>query len=594
MEARSPKWKKRALIKPEALAELQTAVSDLNVSSLLLQLLWTRDPDHPEALRTPEAIRAFLTAAQTPLPDPNTLVGMDAAVATIGATLDAGERIAVWGDFDADGVTAVTLLTQALRTFGGQVDPYVPHRLKEGYGLNTDALSELAKSGVKLVITVDCGVSNREEAAHAKKLGLRLVITDHHQTSGDLPDADAVINPNAHREPDSEGPFAAVAGVGIAYQLVRALVIKRGKPPALRNADLLELVALGTVADMATLTPVNRTMVLLGLGCLNKTRRVGLLELLKAARHSGPVTSHTIGYILGPRLNAVGRLDDAKWAYQLLLTTDPKQAADLAGKLEEHNRTRMAATKASLAQAQAMVRERDDSEKLIFVRHSDWQPGVVGLVAGRLCEAYHRPAIAVAGLDGASRGSARSTRHFDIHAALLLCREEGLFEGGRMGGHPRAAGFTILNDNIEALHEMLLELAEADMTDDDLTPELTADAELTLDQCTLATLDDVNRLEPFGQGNAPPLFVARNLRVLEAAPLKEDSTHLRLKLGAPNADADTPPVEAIYWDGLSATREILARKPPVDVMFTLEARTWKDETTLRLLIKAVRPSKGAA
>lgn len=590
MEARSPKWKKRPPIKPETLAELQTALSDLDVSALLLQLLWTRDPDHPDALRTPEAMRAFLTAEQTPLPDPNTLVGMEAAVAAIEAALDAKERIAVWGDFDADGVTSVTLLTQALRTFGAQAEPYVPHRIKEGYGLNIDALTELAKSGVKLVITVDCGVSNREEAAHAEKLGLNLVITDHHNTSGDIPQAKAVINPKLGADP----AFHDLAGVGVAYQLVRALVTKRGKPPALRNADLLELVALGTVADMANLHAANRTMVLLGLGCLNKTRRVGLLELLKVARHTGPITSHTIGYILGPRLNAVGRMDDARAAYELLLTTDARKAADLAGQLEEHNRKRVAATKTSLEQAQAMVRGRDDSEKLILVRNKGWEPGVVGLVAGRLCEEFHRPAVAIAERDGASRGSARSTRHFDMHAALILCRDEGVFDGGRMGGHPRAAGFTILTENIEALHEQLLELAESDMTDDMLTPELTADSELTLDQCSTATLDQLNRLEPFGIGNGPPLFVARNLRVLEAGPLKEDSPHLRLKLGAPNADADTPPVEAIYWGGVAEAREIVARKPPVDIMFTLESRTWKDETTVRLLIKAARPSKGGA
>jgi single-stranded-DNA-specific exonuclease len=589
LEARTPKWKKRPPIKPETLAELQAALGDLNVSALLLQLLWTRDPDHPDALRTPEAMRAFLTAEQTPLPDPNTLVGMEAAVAAIEAALDAKERIAVWGDFDADGVTSVTLLTQALRTFGAQAEPYVPHRIKEGYGLNTDALTELAKSGVKLVITVDCGVSNREEAAHAEKLGLSLVITDHHNTSGDIPQAKAVINPKLGADP----AFHDLAGVGVAYQVVRALVTKRGKPPALRNADLLELVALGTVADMANLHAANRTMVLLGLGCLNKTRRVGLLELLKAARHTGPITSHTIGYIVGPRLNAVGRMDDARAAYELLLTTDARKAADLAGQLEEHNRKRVAATKASLEQAQAIVRQRDDSEKLIFVRHPQWEPGVVGLVAGRLCEEFHRPAIAIAERDKASRGSARSIRQFDIHAALLLCRDEGVFDGGRMGGHKMAAGFTVRNDNIEPLHEMLLELAEADISDEYLTPELTADAELTLDQCSLATLTDVSRLEPFGLGNATPLFVARNLRVLEAGPLKEDSPHLRLKLGAPNADADVPPVEAIYWGGVADGREIVTRKPPVDVMFTLEARTWKDETTVRLLVKALRASKGA-
>ncbi len=590
MEARSPKWKKRPPIKPETLAELQTALGDLNVSALLLQLLWTRDPDHPDALRTPEAMRAFLTAEQTPLADPYTLVGMEAAVAAIEAALDAKEKIAVWGDFDADGVTSVTLLTQALRTFGAQADPYVPHRIKEGYGLNIEALTELAKTGVKLVITVDCGVSNREEAAHAEKLGLSLVITDHHNTSGDIPQAKAVINPKLGADP----AFHDLAGVGVAYQVVRALVTKRGKPPALRNADLLEMVALGTVADMANLHAANRTMVLLGLGCLNKTRRVGLLELLKVARHTGPITSHTIGYILGPRLNAVGRMDDARAAYELLLTTDARKAADLAGQLEEHNRKRVAATKSSLEQAQAMVRERDDSEKLILVRNAGWEPGVVGLVAGRLCEEFHRPAVAIAEQIGTSRGSARSTRHFDMHAALVLCRDEGVFDGGRMGGHPRAAGFTIVTENIEALHEQLLELAESDMTDDMLTPELTADAELTLEQCSLATLDELNRLEPFGIGNGPPLFVARNLRVLEAGPLKEGTTHLRLKLGAPNADADTPLVEAIWWSGMTEGREIVARKPPVDVMFTLESRTWKDETTVRLLLKAARPSKGGA
>lgn len=587
MEARPKKWRKRAPIKPEALADLRAALGETAPSSLVLQLLWNRD------LKTPEAVTAFLAAAETPLPDPLGLVGMEAAVAAIGAALDAGQRIAVWGDFDADGVTATTLLTQALRAFGGQVEPYVPHRIKEGYGLNKDALTELANGGVKLVITVDCGVSNREEAAHAQELGLDLVITDHHnftETKG-LPAAKAVLNPKFEGVPEA---FHALAGVGVAYQVVRALVAARGKPAALRNTDLLELVALGTVADMAELTGANRTLVALGLGCLNKTRRPGLVELLKVARHEGPITAQTIGFTFGPRLNAVGRLDDARWAYELLLTSDPRRAADLAQKLETDNRKRTEIMKQSVEQARAMALQRDPEEKLILVRHTAWEPGVVGLVAGRLCEEFHRPVVAIAERAEFSRGSARSTRHFNIHEALVLCRDEGAFEGGRMGGHAAAAGFTIRTENIEALHEQLLELADNMLTDEQLTPDLQAETELPLDEITLATLEDVSRLEPFGIANPLPIFVTRNVRVLECAPFKEGSPHLRLKLGAPDAAPGAAALEASFFGAAPAWAGPLAAHPLVDVMYTLEGRTWKDEKSVRLVVKDLRLSKGAA
>jgi single-stranded-DNA-specific exonuclease len=583
VEARPKKWRKRAPIKPEALTDLRAALGDRAPSSLVLQLLWNRD------LKTPEAVTAFLAAAETPLPDPLTLVGMADAVAAIGAALDAGQRIAVWGDFDADGVTATTLLTHALRAFGGQVEPYVPHRVKEGYGLNKDALTELAKSGVKLVITVDCGVSNREEAAHAQQLGLDLVITDHHSTSGDIPNAKAVLNPKLGSDP----AFEHLAGVGVAYQVVRALVTARGKPPTLRNNDLLELVALGTVADMAKLVGANRTLVALGLGCLNKTRRPGLLELLKVARHEGPITAQTIGFTFGPRLNAVGRLDDARWAYELLLTADRARAAELAQKLEADNRKRTEIMKQSVEQARAMALQRDPEEKLILVSHPAWEPGVVGLVAGRLCEEFHRPAIAIAQREEFSRGSARSTRHFDIYEALTVCRDEGAFEGGRMGGHPAAAGFTIRTENIEALHEQLLLLADNTLSDDQLTPDLQAEAELALDDITLATLEDVSRLEPFGVDNPVPIFVVRSVRVLESAPFKEGSPHLRLKLGAPDAAPGEPGLEATLFHRGAEWAGPLAARPLVDVMFTLEGRTWKEEKSVRLVVKDLRPSKGA-
>jgi single-stranded-DNA-specific exonuclease len=240
-----------------------------------------------------------------------------------------------------------------------------------------------------------------------------------------------------------------------------------------------------------------------------------------------------------------------------------------------------------------MVQQRDGAEKLIMVQHPDWQPGVVGLVAGRLCEEFHRPAIAIAQLDGSSRGSARSIKQFDIYEALCLCRDEGLFEGGRMGGHAAAAGFTIRNENIPALHEQLLELAESMLDDEQLTPDLSADIELTLDQCTLATLLEVQRLEPFGMGNSAPLFVARNLQVLDAAPFSEASPHLRLRLGTA-AGADGPTIEAAAFNRAAEWAKMLAAKPLIDVMFALEARTWKDETTLRLAVKELRVSKGQA
>ncbi|MEI7646619.1 MAG: single-stranded-DNA-specific exonuclease RecJ, partial [Chloroflexales bacterium] len=457
-------------------------------SPLLATLLYQRQ------LRDPDAVRGFLEAGyRGGLHDPLLMKGMPEASARIAHAIAEGEPMAVYGDFDTDGVTAVTLLVQALTAMGGKIRPYIPHRTREGYGLNNLAIEKLAEDGVRLLITVDCGISNVDEVAQAVSLGLDVIVTDHHHPPAELPAALAVINP---KQPGCAYPYKQLVGVGIAFKLVQALAKRGLQMGALRGRDLLDVVALGTVTDMGPLDGENRVLVKAGLAALNATQRPGLKALVEVSGLTlGKVDSAAIGYMLGPRINAAGRLDNAERAYELLLADTHAQAKILADELNQTNRARQELTKQVQMAAKAMA-EADgrNQRQIVVIDGAEFPAGVVGLVAGKLVEEWGRPVLLIERGEETSRGSARSVPGFSIIDALTGCKE--LFV--RFGGHSAAAGFTIANEHIPALDARLQAIAAEQLTDEMLQPSLRVDAEVAFNDLGWELLADLAQLEPFG------------------------------------------------------------------------------------------------
>src|SRR5215207_3803440 len=422
---------------------------------ILQQILFNR------GLATDADARAFLRAQPNFNPDPFQFTGMQATVDRIQFALAHAEPIAVYGDYDVDGVTATALLVQALQALGANVRGYIPNRFDEGYGLNKDALDSLKAEGVKLVITVDCGIRSPNEALHAQTIGLDLIISDHHHPDGlNLPPALAVINPKQHGDiyPDKD-----LAGVGIAYKIAEALF--SFQPSTFNLADLLDLVALGTVADLAPLVGENRVLVRKGLRQIRETKRQGLYSLAGVADLKiDKCTAGNIGFMLGPRLNASGRLESALASFELLTTTDFMRAGHLAMQLDSQNRQRQTITRTIQEQAETIAMAEDPEAFLLFAAHEDFNPGVVGLAASRLTEVYYRPAIVAAKNAEETRGSCRSIPEFHITDALDLCKDLLV----RHGGHAAAAGFTVRNENLPEFVARLREIAKAQLCEKDL------------------------------------------------------------------------------------------------------------------------------
>jgi single-stranded-DNA-specific exonuclease len=531
-----------------------------------------REPGEIESFVNPQDISKF--------PDPALLTGMTEAVTRIEAAIKAGEQIVVYGDFDADGVTSTALLTMALRHFGARVEPYVPNRMAEGYGLNANAVREIAAQGTRLLITVDCGISGREEVAEATRAGMDVIVTDHHHLPGDLPEASACINPK-QKVPGCEC-YEDLAGVGVAYQLVRALVKRMGKPPTLRNLDLLGLVAIGTVADIVPLRGANRSLVHQGLAALPQHSLPGLRTMLEFAHlNMRGMDTERIGFTIGPRLNAAGRMDDARIAYRLLMTEDLREARELAQKLEAQNRRRQAVMNSVVEQAKERARKLDDGVKLIVLSDRNWPSGVVGLVAGRLAEEFGRPVLVIEEGEEDSRGSARSGPHFNIVEALGEIKDVLV----KYGGHSAAAGFTVKTARIKELNERLCKLASERLEEHHLRPTYMADASITMADVTDETLDSLGRLAPFGASNPSPVFMANDVRVMNVLPMG-DGAHLKLLL-ADQTNISKMPVEAIAFR-TGHLAEAIKRRGRVDILFQIERREWKGDVHLQLKVKDLR------
>lgn len=529
---------------------------------------------HNRGISDTTQARLFLSGDSRLQADPFLLPDMHLAVGRIYQALLAGEQIAIYGDFDADGITATALLVQGLSALGGKVVPYIPHRHHEGYGLQVTAVERLRKQGVSLIITTDTGITAITEVKKARRLGLDIIITDHHIPLASLPPALAVVNPKRN---DSAFPTTDLAGVGVAYKLLQALLQGSGREDLLHS--LLDLVALGTVTDMIPLLGDNRYWVKHGLEVLNDTRRLGLQELMRCAGlRAGNIDTNSISWVLGPRLNAAGRLDDAALSYRLLLTQDPGEASLLAARLEEKNAKRQRLTTELLERAREKIIAAGVDRPLLMAGDTDSPPGVMGLVAGKLAEEFYRPVILFKIGTEICRGSGRSIAEFDLMAALQDCCD--LLAD--FGGHTRAAGFTVPAANLSQLQKRLLDIAETRLAGYDLRPHVNIDAEVPLTAFAGDTFQQIQQLAPFGCGNPEPTFVTRHVQVIDQRQIGNQGEHLKLKLKQ----------EGITWDAIAFGCGNLAPETTayLDIVYKLDIDRWNEEERLRLNVIDFTPA----
>lgn len=524
-----------------------------------------------------DSAKRFLRPRLEQLHAPSGLRDLEVAVERLALALERGETILVHGDYDVDGICSTTLLTRTLRALGGQVVPFIPRRIEDGYDLTAAGVRAAQAAGARVVVTCDCGTSAHGPIGDLMAQGVDVIVTDHHLPGGPLPPALAVLNPQRQ---DCDYPDKGLAGVGVAFKLALALTRRLGGSDntVMRQLDL---VALATIADIAPLRGENRVLVRYGLRLLNETENVGLRALIRAAGLDGkPLTSGRVGYILAPRLNAVGRLGHALRGVELLLCEREHEANVIARELEELNRKRQELDRQTLEQARAMVRRLDLASTYGLVLAGEgWHPGVIGIVASRIVEDTGRPTLLIALHDGEGKGSGRSIGAFDLHAGLGECRDLLV----RFGGHRAAAGVTIRAEHVPALAERFNQVACARLRAEDLVPELRIDLELSLDAATgeLETL--LRHFEPFGVGNAAPLLASRGVRLL-GRPRTVGSDGLKLRLATATGE-----VEALGW-GMGWMAGELDPDTPIDIAYRVERDEFRGVSRLVLkLADIVRP-----
>lgn len=531
---------------------------------------------------TPEAVTRFLQVNAT-LSHPCRLEGVAEAVTLIRQTVIQRSPIVVYGDYDVDGVTATAVLIETLQSLGATVQPYIPSREDEGYGLNLEAIRTLRNEGTRLLITVDCGTRSVDEIAEARELGLDVIVTDHHQVGDVLPPANVVINP---KRPTTTCPFTDLAGVGVAFKLAQALIQenRRSSLPTtqaeITEGDLLDLAALGTVSDMVPLRDENHVLVTGGLTKINEGHRPGLSALMRIAGvNPGKVTTKTIGFVLSPRLNAAGRIDEAMIALKLLMAPDMASALPLAHELDALNYKRREITSEVRERVRDLVVAREDIPPLIFAASGDFPSGVVGLAASRLVDEFYRPAVVVSVEDGHSKGSARSIPEFNITEALDAI--EGLLI--RHGGHAAAAGFTIETRLLDELEARLTALAEAQLADLVLVPSVAVDAEVRLRDLSWHLYDQLEQLQPFGFGNPTPVLVSRHVRVMSARAVGNGGRHLKMYVADETGAS---------WDAIAFRQGDWADHLPswVDLAYILERNEWNGRVSLQLNVQDIHVS----
>lgn len=571
--------------------ELQAILGrDLKISPLTAQLLINR------GLRCSSEAFSFLSPSLSALHNPFKMKDMDKAVAKIIKTIRESGKISVYGDYDVDGTTGTALLClffkevyksyRSHKTYQSFVDYYIPERLKQGYGLNNQSLKHLADSGTRLVVTTDCGITNFDEVMFANSIGLDVIITDHHEPPEKLPPAYAILNPKQH---DCAFPFKELAGVGVAFNLVIALRSKLKEDgrwtenmPNLKNYT--DIVALGTIADMAPLVDENRILVKYGLEELTAGKRPGIRALKEVSGLNSAVKTGSVGFQLAPRINAAGRLDNAGKGVRLLITDDDKEAMDIARELDRENIDRQRLEKAILSEAVEIIeREEFEIEKkmAIVLAKQGWHPGVIGIVASRLIDRYHRPTVVISLKDGIGKGSARGIKNFHILDALDACKY--LLE--KYGGHKMAAGLTIPEENIQLFESAFYGLAEKGLSPEDLCPEISLDSYVLLAELNEKIVAEMEVLAPFGMANPEPLLGARDARIVKSEIVRNN--HLKLKI---RQNSHLTSHGSQFFDGIAYGKGDIhpLQGDNFDIAFIPYIDEWNGNRNLRLKVKEIR------
>jgi single-stranded-DNA-specific exonuclease len=559
---------------PCDIAAVARLASELNVSDVTARLLCIR------GLGDAALAQQFLTPSLADLHDPFALAGMGAAIERILGAIERKERIAIHGDYDVDGVTSTVILRRALELLGADVTHFIPERLRDGYGLQPAALDRLHADGVRLVISVDCGIRGIEAAQRARELGIDLIITDHHEPDTELPQALAVINPKRH---DCSYPDKNLAGVGVALKVVQALCARTGHSSWL--PAFVKVAAIGTLADVVPLTGENRIIAKLGLAMLSKgPHKIGLRSLLDVCGLTGKdIDSYHIGFVLAPRVNAAGRMSSPDIAARLLLAADEGmavEARDLAEQLNTENVRRQQEEAEIVTQARKAV-ETDleiGARTVIVVAGEGWHRGVIGIVASKLVDAFHRPAIVLSIDGGVAHGSCRSIPSFNMLAALESCPELMI----KFGGHKQAAGLTIEAGRIREFRGRVNDFADACLAPDDLRPRLWIDGALAFGAINERITSELTTLAPFGAGNPRPVFRASRVEIVDG-PRRIKERHLKMAF-----KQDGRVMRGIAWRASERESFVTEHKAAIDVAFSLEEDTWNGERYLQLNVADFR------
>lgn len=571
--------KKWRLAKPDT-GLVEEFVHQANIPHLLARLLANRK------FQSAEECRFFLDADLARLHDPYLMHGMKPAVDRVVRAIESGERITVFGDYDVDGVTSAAFLVHFFRDLDAPISYYLPDRLLEGYGVNENALREIRSRGCSLVITADCGITAVREVRVAREIGLDVIVTDHHQIGEEgLPDAVAVLNPH---QPDCEYPFRFLSGVGIVFKLataVRSALHQAGwdkeRLPNLKRH--LDLFALGTIADVAPLTGENHVLCRHGLDEISVSRKPGLLALKTVADLNGTIDSRSVGFGLGPRLNASGRMGKADVGLHLLTCSDMKEATELAHQVNDFNKERQEAQRWTEEEAEYVLQREIDleRERVIVLASENFHRGVMGIVAARLTERYYRPTILIALEEGVGRGSARSIPTFNLFKALSECAE--WFH--QFGGHAYAAGLSIDENKIESFKLAINEIGDRFLTPDDLIPEISIDAILDLEDITLAEVKKIQAMEPFGAENPAPVFLSRKVALRDVQFIGKDGSHVRFKALQGNAQP-----EGIAFNFRDAFQYLDTRENLMDLVYEIEINRWNGNEKVQLKLLDMVPS----
>jgi single-stranded-DNA-specific exonuclease len=550
----------------------------LDVSPIVADLLVARGHERLDSAT------AFLNPSVDQLHDPSLMLGMSEAVERLLFAIDHQQPILIYGDYDVDGTTGTAVLLRALRMLGATCGYHVPHRFTEGYGIRQEALEKAGSEGYKLVVSVDCGITAHEPLHWARANGLDIIVTDHHLPDADegAPPALAVLNPNQH---GCSYPDKNLAGVGVAFKLVHGLFRARGRESVVPG--FLKMVAIGTVADVAKLIGENRAIVALGLSDLPKAVNYGLRALIDIAGcgDGAEVNAYDLGFRIGPRINAAGRMDAAKAVVELFNATDKEEARRLAEHLDTRNRERMEMQREIFNRAIEEFEGSDTDLSLCYsavIAGDGWHRGVIGLAASKIAERLHRPCVVISLEGDIGHGSARSIEAYHLFDGLTTCRD--LLE--KFGGHSHAAGLSIRRERIDEFRRRLNDHAASCLTEDDLTPFVAIDAEVETKDLGFKLSQDLRALEPFGAGNPRPIFVTRGFRVMNEPQIIKEQ-HLKLRVSG----EDNRPMEAIWWRGVEEVDGMPQANQRVDLAYEFEANRWQGDIRLQLNVRDMRVSE---